>query len=1435
MDTAAQISMVRNDLLEGLYQSTQELPIGTAQENKTITCNLLPNVQFIVNGQPFTHSFASGPITDDCILGLDFLLSCDAVVDIPMSTLTLNGSTVDVLIQRNAFGEDFQICRVAVAKSVVLPAKTRQLVEVKFNNDCGVPFVTSPNSTDEILVGSFLLDGNRESFVEVVNDSTNSVTLKKDQYLTNAVELKEVVCSFNVAPNPREAVEPPPFSGEAELSPVGHGEEAELFPSGEPLEPSSSKTAELLSLDGSGLPAGGPRVLQVTCPDLPDWREVDRINDTGQPVCHTFLPPTTLSEAELGEMLQSASEEVPEHLKPMLQQASARLSQREKIALSRLLLLYGDTFSRDKGDLGLFTLLTHRIKTYNEEPVKERLRRTPLKFQKEEEKTLNDMLEAGVIEPSYSEWASAPVLVRKKDGEVRYTVDFRAVNTKTCKDAYPLPLIDECTDTLAGNLWFHTLDLASGYWQIAIHPGDRHKTAFLTKYGLFQHVRMAQGLCNAPATFQRVMHLVLRGLTWNRALVYLDDIIVLGKSFGESLENLEIVLQRIRAHNLKLKPKKCQLFRTEVHFLGRTVSREGVAITNDHVECVLRWPVPRDQHEIERLLGFVNYHRDFLPSLASTLAPLYALTKKGIAFDWTEECQAAFQKVKDLLVHAPVLAYPNNDDPYVLDTDASNIAVAAALYQVQQGQERAISFASLSLTPAQKKYCTTRKELLAVVVFTRRFRHYLLGRPFLVRTDHGSLAWLCRFKNPSGQLGRWLEELSQYDMTIEHRAGVKHVNADSLSRIPENLPECDNYDSRPDLSTLPCGGCDYCHKLQCQWSKFEEDVDFVSPLLTRQTQLLETIDDGIETSAEQTASEGRECVPPPCVRTLSCSESAEGPVESSNYIDSLTAKELRALQLQDMELRPLFDWLVGVDPTEDELFSEGFTTKWLWRHKSQLRIIDGVLYYMWLENEKESARLVVPLSEREEVIRLSHDTLIGGHWGRDKTWYRVSRHHYWPTLRRDVELYVSTCSVCSRQKNKPKNKARLQHYQAGCPGERIHMDFMGPFTTSAKGNRYVLSIIDQFTKWIEVCPLPNQSAELMAKVLIERWIVRFGLPRIIHTDQGRNFESQLFRELCYSLEIEKTRTTPYRPSSNGQVERYNQQIASFIRCFLRDKVESWDDHLDVLGMSLRATVSRATGFTPNLMVLGREVTLPLDILYGHQQTKSESPPEYVKNLIKEMTETFATARQKMRTCQMRGKQHYDVKAKLRDSCFQRGDLIVLVNSATKVGQSKKLQPIWRGPYIITDVISPVLYKVSDRHRITTQHVDRMRLYNDRSVPLWIARKRAQLLQLPDEDGQLPTEDLGEDLADLFKETTEVPPAGEFSHPQLAGENLPPYNTNRPVTADNWSHPLIDMTDGYDSHSSEDDEPLPAVPSILTRSGRQSRLPAHLRDYHVSLR
>ena len=279
-------------------------------------------------------------------------------------------------------------------------------------------------------------------------------------------------------------------------------------------------------------------------------------------------------------------DELPEHLSGLFSRSVNNLDNSEQKQLKTLLLEFQHIFSKGSGDLGCFSEIKHKINTGDERPVKQPMRRTPIGFEKEEEENLKLMLEIGVISELSSDWASAPVLVRKKDGSVRYCIDFRCVNDKTVKDLFPLPSISQCLDQLSGNMYFSTLDMASGYWQIEIDEQDRHKTAFITKFGLFEHRRMALGLCNAPATFQRVIKLVLRGLTWDKILAYLDDVIVLGKNFQDHIKNLRTTFERFAKYNLKLKPKKCVLFQTETMFLGRIVSSEGVGVDPNKIEKV---------------------------------------------------------------------------------------------------------------------------------------------------------------------------------------------------------------------------------------------------------------------------------------------------------------------------------------------------------------------------------------------------------------------------------------------------------------------------------------------------------------------------------------------------------------------------------------------------------------------------------------------------------------------------------------------------------------------------------------------------------------------------------------------------------------------------------------------------------------------------------
>ena len=389
-----------------------------------------------------------------------------------------------------------------------------------------------------------------------------------------------------------------------------------------------------------------------------------------------------------------------------------------------------------------------------------------------------------------------------------------------------------------------------------------------------------------------------------------------------------------------------------------------------------------------------------------------------------------------------------------MDTDASESALGAELSQEQEGRLKVIAYASCALNAAQKNYCATRKELLAVVVFTRRFRHYLLGRQFTLRTDHGSLTWLMRFRTLGGQLARWLEELSQYDMVIQHRPGKQHANADGLSRIPPAEECCTQSCAGSTARTLPCQGCPYCTKAQEQWEQFQEDVDDVVPLAVRAI-------------TQDTAA-------------------------AATWLgDGYTKEELKKRQLEDPTLKMIWQWrdpAGPTDPTEAELALASRETKTLWAHRDQIEVRDGLLCYRWLEEGDGGQgvpKLLLPRAMIPEVLELAHGLPLAGHMGQKKTEEKVRQRFYWIGLRQDTQDYVRSCAACNRAKHeRVRPRGPLQSFHAGYPMERVHIDLLGPFPLSRNGNRYVLMVIDQFTKWVECLAIPDQSAETVAAAFV---------------------------------------------------------------------------------------------------------------------------------------------------------------------------------------------------------------------------------------------------------------------------------------------------------------------------------------------------------------
>ena len=480
----------------------------------------------------------------------------------------------------------------------------------------------------------------------------------------------------------------------------------------------------------------------------------------------------------------------PERMSRLLQELQLpfdKLSAEEGEQLQAAIYEFSDVFAVDDTELGCTDLVQHSIDTGNHPPIRQQPYRTPVVRRQKMNEMVSDMREQGVVQPSSSPWASPVVLVPKKDGTLRFCIDYRRLNSITRKDVYPLPRVDDILIALGESKYFSSLDLASGYWQIELDKDARKKSAFTTYNGLYEFIRMPFGLCNAPATFQRLMQRVLAGLEYKSCFIYLDDVLVASKTFRDHLTHLCEVFDRLRSSNLRLKPRKCELIRDKVPFLGHVVSTQGIEPDPAKTEKIKNYPTPTDVTEVRRFLGLASYYRRFVPKFASIASPMHSLTKKNMPFQWTDGCESAFSQLKAALSTSPVLVYPRfgPGHSFILETDASTVGLGAVLSQMQDdGTVHPIAYASRSVDKHEKNYGISELETLGLVWAVRYFRPYLLGHPCTVYTDHAACLAILNTPRPSGKLARWALTIQEMDITIKHKAGKRNTNADVLSRSP---------------------------------------------------------------------------------------------------------------------------------------------------------------------------------------------------------------------------------------------------------------------------------------------------------------------------------------------------------------------------------------------------------------------------------------------------------------------------------------------------------------------------------------------------------------------------------------------------------------------------------------------------------------------------
>ncbi len=1200
------------------------------------------------------HRIVVADIHQDAILGNDFLIAAKCDLFLWRSLMRINGHDIPL---RQITGGPGIVCRVEIKHQVSIPPHSVQLVDVKIQDAEHLDNVAMLEPAadlflrKEILAAKGITDPQDTSQVmQIINCSEQPVKLpagftlgtcksfEEVNYTSSATTADDVSTSIN-----NDNIEPNPLFN---------------------------------NTNGAA------------CNNVTSQPPVDGVVNKQQPVISSSNKQTAVEqhESDLYSDKQTTTEQqLPDHLIDLWKRSSEHLNEEDSQRVANLLTFYQGVFARSDDDLGKTSLVQHTINTGDYQPVRQPPRRQPMERRAAEREQIEKMLKAGIIEPSTSPWASGIVLVPKKDGTVRFCVDYRILNALTVKDSYPLPRIDECLDSLEGAVWFNSMDLCSGYWQVEMAPQDKPKTAFASRMGLYHFNVMPFGLTNAPSTFERLMDTVLRGLQWEECLVYLDDIIVPGRSVPECVDRLAHVFDRLSTAGLKLKPSKCTFFQKEVTFLGHVVSEAGVSTDPSKIEVVKDWPVPIDVKQVRSFLGLSGYYRRFIKDFAKIAAPLHKLTRKGTLFEWSEKCQAAFETLKTALTTAPVLGYPSCDGQYTLDTDASHQAIGSVLSQDQKGKETVIAYFSKVLKKEEKNYCITRKELLAVVESVKHFRYYIYGRPTILRTDNAAVSWLRNLKDPAGQMARWLQHLETFDLQVTHRPGYKHTNADALSRRP-----CKQCSQAPKDDKLPTN-------------------------------------DGNQ--GEVTYSVNTESVP---VRVTTRQQQREHLADFRPLdflLDGWDPLEIRAQQQADSDIAAIMNAVEAgqTRPLWQDISSESQNLKTLWRQWDRLDVKGGLLYRKFYDEDGSFRwQLVVPRIKKKEILYQFHDSPTGGHLGAERTLEKVRNHFYWTGLKNYVQNYCKRCDKCAARKHGQTKKAPLRQYTVGSPMERLSIDILGPLPETTNGNKYIVVVADHFSKWIEAFALPDQTSETVASVVVREVVCRFGTPLQLHSDQGANFEAKLFQDMVKLLGIQKTRTTGLHPQSDGLVERYNRTLLTMLTMYAQDDQQTWDTYLPFVMMAYRASKHDSTGLTPNLLMLGREINLPLTAVVATPKEEDGEAPDYedyVADLQERMHTAHEIARTHLKKAAVHQKQQYDPRTK--SHALTAGQPVWLWDPSRKKGLSPKLTSKWKGPFVVVQKIDDLVYRIQrgPRTKAKVVHINRLRVYEGENPPTWFQKTR----------------------------------------------------------------------------------------------------------------
>lgn len=914
---------------------------------------------------------------------------------------------------------------------------------------------------------------------------------------------------------------------------------------------------------------------------------------------------------------------------------------------------YADIFS-GKDDLALPTHSRFDCKI----PVKPGSKAKRSKFYPltvDEKEAMNEWittnLKRGFIRRSKSEWAS-PCFFVHQNGKKRLCMDYRALNSVTVKSKAAIPLMSEVFITLASAKIFTCIDLRTAYHQVRVADEDVEKTAFITSMGQFESLVMLFGLTNAPSDFQAIMNEIFFDLDY--VLAYLDDITIFSNNPEEHEARTRVVFDRLRQNGLFCNLEKCQFNLSKISYLGYIVSSEGLSMDPAKVAAVTEWPIPSRKKEVQSFLGFANFYRRFIHNFSKLTVPLTQLLKKGVDFVWSKECDLAFNNLKKSFSNGNMLIHPSDDKPFILETDASDFALGAVLYQRNDDDIlQPVGFYSRQFLPAERNYPVYERELLAIVASLKHWRHLLMGsrHQISIHSDHKNLLYFQTATAMSPRLARWSMYLSCFDFVINYVKGSENERADLLSRRPD-FESAANLVAMPPQALLP-------------EEKFVEIQPEKLDVMTRGIPILEPQD-----------------LPP---------------VQSD-------------VLLEDFDLN--LDWPLAILHffLTDEWIDmpEQFLKKCL-VEKANFAEKNGILYRILAD--KVTTVPYCRAKERCAKVKQLHEGI--GHFKFDSLKDIISLRFWWPNWQLTVKEVIQQCPKCQMDESaNTKVKLPLNPLPpAPLPFMRWGIDFVQDLPLTDSGNRHIITAIDYATRWVVTKAVPSRTSAEMVKFLYDHILIPFGCPQELISDRASAIVAGALPGYLAIQGIKHKATTPYHPQTNGMVERMHCSLTHAITTLSNSKANCWDDYLAQATFALRVRKHAVTGFSPFQLLYGIEPTIPGDTLRPLTTLESteldeelEPPRRDFDNL--QRARGLAYSRSEKQAEMMRQRHQFVEESDAYK--FKINDWVKLKNH-----QSNKFEYEWKGPYWICDVGFPGTYYLQDFSGRTLPNT-----YNEKELAHW---------------------------------------------------------------------------------------------------------------------